>query len=246
MLQFFRKLRQKLLAEGKLRKYLVYALGEILLVMIGILLALQVNNWNETRKNRTLQVKYLNDIQEELVNNQRLMERLVLNRVSRKIEGLQKVKSYANNSYEVKDTLAFLLDASFGAVFGNGIEFLNSSIFEELKNTGNIQLLSNDSLKLQILNYYHFVDKQILNVRYYVSDYQKMINGHKVFNRSEPDYISAADQIFMMRKLKSNEVIILANQEMTYGHQVNYLIKGIHQQAKEIVDAIEIEKQHLK
>ncbi|MEZ5056310.1 MAG: DUF6090 family protein [Saprospiraceae bacterium] len=50
MLKFFRKIRQKLLSENKFSRYLIYAAGEIVLVMIGILLALQVNNWNEKRK----------------------------------------------------------------------------------------------------------------------------------------------------------------------------------------------------
>ncbi|MGB0347146.1 MAG: hypothetical protein ACPGGA_06655 [Balneolaceae bacterium] len=50
MLRFFRLLRKKLLEEGHIRKYIWYALGEILLVMIGILLALQVNNWNQERQ----------------------------------------------------------------------------------------------------------------------------------------------------------------------------------------------------
>ncbi len=52
MIKFFRKIRQRLLAENRFSKYLVYAIGEIILVMIGILLALQVNNWNERRKNK--------------------------------------------------------------------------------------------------------------------------------------------------------------------------------------------------
>ena len=50
MIKFFRKIRQNLLLEGKTGKYLKYAIGEILLVVIGILIALQVNNWNEERK----------------------------------------------------------------------------------------------------------------------------------------------------------------------------------------------------
>ena len=52
MLIFFRKTRINLLSEQKMKKYWLYAIGEVLLVMIGILLALQVNNWNENRKNR--------------------------------------------------------------------------------------------------------------------------------------------------------------------------------------------------
>ena len=50
MIKFFKRIRQNLLLEGKTGKYLKYAIGEIVLVMIGILLALQVNNWNEKRK----------------------------------------------------------------------------------------------------------------------------------------------------------------------------------------------------
>ncbi|MDA0350180.1 MAG: hypothetical protein O3C43_17820 [Verrucomicrobia bacterium] len=49
MLRFFRKIRQNLLQQGKVSRYLAYALGEILLIMIGIFLALQLNNWNDRR-----------------------------------------------------------------------------------------------------------------------------------------------------------------------------------------------------
>ena len=58
MLKIFRKIRQKLLFKNKISNYLLYAVGEIALVMIGILLALQVNNWNEIRKTK----KQLNSI----------------------------------------------------------------------------------------------------------------------------------------------------------------------------------------
>ena len=51
MIKFFRKIRQNLLSEDKTVKYLKYAIGEIMLVVIGIVIALQINNWNENRKN---------------------------------------------------------------------------------------------------------------------------------------------------------------------------------------------------
>ena len=66
MLTFFRKIRKNLLGEGSTSKYLVYAVGEILLVMVGILLALQVNNWNEWRKDRIKEKEYLREILEDL------------------------------------------------------------------------------------------------------------------------------------------------------------------------------------
>lgn len=54
MIKFFRHIRQKLLSESKFSKYLFYAVGEIILVVIGILIALQINNWNEGRKRQNL------------------------------------------------------------------------------------------------------------------------------------------------------------------------------------------------
>jgi hypothetical protein len=50
MIKFFRKIRQKLLTENKFSKYLIYAIGEILLAVIGILIALRINNWNKELK----------------------------------------------------------------------------------------------------------------------------------------------------------------------------------------------------
>jgi len=69
MIQFFRRIRQKLLDEGRLYKYFLYALGEIALVMIGILLALQVNNWNEQRKETILEQKVVSELSKELDQN---------------------------------------------------------------------------------------------------------------------------------------------------------------------------------
>ncbi|SKB88672.1 DUF6090 family protein, partial [Maribacter arcticus] len=57
MIKFFRKIRQQLLTENKFSKYLLYAIGEIVLVMVGILLALQVNNWNELRKKEEAEIQ---------------------------------------------------------------------------------------------------------------------------------------------------------------------------------------------
>jgi len=69
MIRFFRTLRQRLLAENRFSKYLLYAVGEILLVVIGILIALQIDNWNEERKFRSAQRKFLEDLRTQVVND---------------------------------------------------------------------------------------------------------------------------------------------------------------------------------
>lgn len=69
MLNFFRRIRRRLIDEGKLKSYLVYAVGEILLVMIGILLALQVNNWNQSSQTKAKEQKMLIALQGEFTHN---------------------------------------------------------------------------------------------------------------------------------------------------------------------------------
>ena len=66
MIKFFRNIRQKLLTENKISKYLLYAIGEIVLVVIGILIALSINNWNEERKNNLIEKKLILNIIKDL------------------------------------------------------------------------------------------------------------------------------------------------------------------------------------
>lgn len=69
MLTFLRRIRRSLIESGSARKYLLYAIGEIALVVIGILIALQINNWNEWRKDRKKEKIILNDIANNLQIN---------------------------------------------------------------------------------------------------------------------------------------------------------------------------------
>ncbi len=70
MIKFFRKIRQTMIKENKVSKYLLYAIGEILLVVIGIVIALQINNWNENRKKNIEETKILISLKNEIINNQ--------------------------------------------------------------------------------------------------------------------------------------------------------------------------------
>lgn len=74
MIKFFRKIRQRLLTENRFRKYLFYAVGEIVLVMIGILLALQVNNWNELRKKEQAEIQLYHKILTDLNSERKVIE----------------------------------------------------------------------------------------------------------------------------------------------------------------------------
>ena len=66
MIRFFRKIRQNLIKENKVGKYLLYAIGEIVLVVIGILIALQINTWNEDRKQSTSEDEFITSVKNDL------------------------------------------------------------------------------------------------------------------------------------------------------------------------------------
>ena len=69
MIKFFRSIRQKLLTENKFSKYLLYAIGEIVLVVIGILIALSINNWNEKRIETARLNSVLNIVKADLIKD---------------------------------------------------------------------------------------------------------------------------------------------------------------------------------
>jgi hypothetical protein len=108
MLRLFRNIRQKLILQENIRKYMWYALGEILLVMVGILLALQVNNWNEGRKALNLSDDTLLNLQTELVEAIELLKEA--NQVNEQI--LEESELYLSNQFDLDS-----LDISAGRIF---------------------------------------------------------------------------------------------------------------------------------
>ena len=88
MIKFFRKIRERLLSENKFSKYLIYAIGEIILVVIGILIALQINNWNEKRQEANQEKITLSNLNDEFQDN--LMDLDSINaRLSNQIDALE-------------------------------------------------------------------------------------------------------------------------------------------------------------
>ena len=93
MLKLFRRIRQKLLSQNRISQYLTYAMGEIFLVVIGILIALQINNWNEDRKNQREAVAILKNLKSELTEDFSMM--------AYTLERLEKRKAGADYLYQL-------------------------------------------------------------------------------------------------------------------------------------------------
>lgn len=147
MIKFFRQIRQDLLNKGKLKRYLIYAVGEILLVMIGILLAFQVNTWNEHRKMKEEERIALNDLLAEFQRN-KLNFSIHSKRLRDNESSWRKYLSIISN-FQLPDSVRSQDRPRLGyATFKISNNKLNS-----LLATGNIDRIQSDTLKQLLINW---------------------------------------------------------------------------------------------
>jgi Family of unknown function (DUF6090) len=141
MIKFFRKIRKNMIKENRTSKYLLYAIGEIVLVVIGILIALQVNNWNEQRKQNIQEYYTLKQLRIEFQADSLKLDALI-KLTDRKIIS---VKYMLRIISERKSDSLKLPMVFFSGKF---IPFYDySPTFNELVSSGNLNMISNDSIK---------------------------------------------------------------------------------------------------
>lgn len=143
MIKFFRRIRKQLLSENRFNKYLLYAIGEIILVVIGILIALQINNWNEYDKSQALAQKYLKLIKSDLELDLEHFETLniILTQQALKIDSIENILSRPQtNQKDFKQ----IIKNNFSVFMLLEDTNLNTSTFTALQNSGRIDLLDKD------------------------------------------------------------------------------------------------------
>ena len=148
MISLFKRIRNELVRQGNLGTYFKYAIGEIILVMVGILLALQVNTWNEKRIQRKEEIKLL----------QELLSDLEQSKVDIELDSQIYERSLRSNQIllrQIADKLPY--HDSLNAHFHNMMPFstfsINSSTFDNLRQSGS-NLISNDSIRIEVSNFY--------------------------------------------------------------------------------------------
>jgi hypothetical protein len=173
MITLFRKIRQKLLSQNRVTRYLVYALGEIFLVVIGILIALQVNNWNEAKNNEKRFIKILQEISKEAQTD--LNRAFYLNRAELKVDSLinRALKGQISREEYTADNIH---------LFYMGLQYspfeMQKTAFKKLENYPGIIPEKYDSILTEI-NQYHIE----LSGMYYTTyeNYREQINQRHEF-----------------------------------------------------------------
>jgi len=159
MIKFFRKIRQKLLSENKFSKYLIYAIGEIFLVVIGILIALQINTWNEIQKTNRWEKRFLKDLRNELNND---FKQLI------SVYNMQMIKGDANRKVlelikTTKKEDKAIIDSAYAlSQEGNTTFFPTTGVYDSALSAGKIENIKSDSLKYAILNLYNHYYKRLI------------------------------------------------------------------------------------
>lgn len=145
MINFFRKIRQRLLAENKVSRYLLYAIGEIVLVVIGILIALQINNWNEERRFKEQEINALNNMLESLKEDLRSFD-VSMWYCERAENSMVLLLSWMEKDLMYQDSLKYHFGNTNSLITPN----INSSTFETLL-SADLNLISNKELRQHII-----------------------------------------------------------------------------------------------
>ncbi|TDQ16640.1 hypothetical protein DFQ04_2762 [Algoriphagus boseongensis] len=199
MIQFFRKIRQSLLSDGKIGKYLKYAVGEIVLVVIGILIALQLNNWNENRKEDRQLKGYLHKISQNVSQ-----DILQINSLKTRRDSVRAAATRSGQALMRRDFSDFS-NILPGSIVVQEFYFIpDKSGFEALKNSAFLGKINNTKVDSLLTSYYRLVEKthqSELSYNNFIENMEAQINsevdptaleiiGHKVMKGEK---ISAND-----------------------------------------------------
>ncbi len=228
MLKFFRKIRHRLLKEGRLSSYLLYTIGEILLVMIGILLALQINNWNEYRKDRIKEKEVLTALKTNLKSNCDIFENSI-ERNKRLIRSADYLISIMDDQPPLTDSLkrhfhgARLGPAYHVAISQEGYEMLKNEGFDIIVD----QQLKNQIIQLFEVRYpsmkalFNYIDpsaaqkEQVVDAYFYSEEGGRLspIDYDRIWDTT--DYWVLVKKLQQYRNLTNNQIqISLAESQM--------------------------------
>ena len=156
MIKFFRHIRKDLMEKNKTGKYLKYAIGEIILVVIGILIALSINNWNQSQKEKQIETQYLNNIVRDLneqfisIDTQMQIEKSYYEAASHLIEDYNKDHAFTLDSIFYKRATLLIYRKTF---------VITDPTYTDLISSGNISIIKNQANKDQLLNYYQELER---------------------------------------------------------------------------------------
>ncbi len=207
MIKFFRKIRYDLMEKNKTGKYLKYAIGEIVLVVIGILIALQINNWNEEKKSKQQLGDFLILMLDELSQDKIFLEE-GLSLLDRNVSFLNSVSEKKYSDISIEDFPKIIGKSSASKNFG--------TTYNNLKTEGKFNLIENIELKKSINSYY---ENNISKFKEWAIWHQKFVSenieGHIIFNLPiKKGY--KTDATFLIDEIENGKYLSMVNYQLTF------------------------------
>ena len=234
MIKFFRHFRKRLIQENKMGKYFKYAIGEIVLVVIGILLALQINNWNQQRIEDKKEIELLSDLKDEFHYN--LNELEVSIKINKKVSEscTELTKIIRSNTIAKKpDKVDELLIA-----IGNFNSFdARTGVSSEIVNSDKLSILKNEALRRQLSNWLTFIvdseedilfrsDNYSINLIPFLMKRFPLANGEltKKLAYDKHNYLETYQEKSPFKfNLSQNELMEFENQIWHHKHNQDYV-----------------------
>ena len=218
--------------ENKTKTYFKYAIGEIVLVVIGILIALSINNWNETNKNEREQIVFLNNLKNDLKNDLIQLDQIL----KFQKEKLSKVNELKDQLLSIKD-FEKIEQLLVNLTLLNDTYFPNTGSYTTTVSSGKIASLNPSSLRIAITNLYE---------RYY---YRLIYNG-EFYDKTLNEVSSSLGKFFNTLTLKLNSKDIIEDSEfvnlitMWFVENSIYVKKG-EETKGEILNVLKLVEQRL-
>ena len=186
MIHFFRRIRHQLFTNNKFSKYLLYAIGEIVLVVIGILIALQINNWNNQKLLNKAEVKSYQNIKRQIIE-----DKAELTQVKGYNNYFKKSSEIANKIIEVQDYNQVDSLALMAMGLSLYTDFHSSgNIYETLVNSGDIKLLKNSEIPSQLqkleMTYINVNNLEAIHWQIIINELSPLLRGVINYNTKKP------------------------------------------------------------
>ena len=241
MIKFFRKFRQNLLMENKTAKYFKYAIGEIILVVIGILIALSINNLSNNNKDRELEKQYIssliNDLEADSIGISKI--KMISNeQVKRK----NKLIEYFEGKQFTNDSIAHFFSFQWEITY----EFNPITItIDELKSTGRIGLIQNSNIRKQIIKTYNTYENFTNNFQsYYERGREELrqitlkipgvFDNEFTINSKTPDIIDALNNDELKNRVLANYAVTLNEKLQILQNENRLLLKQLKKYESDI------------
>jgi hypothetical protein len=151
MIKFFRHIRQSLIMENKTGKYLKYAIGEIVLVVIGILIALQINTWNQQLQNNSKEREYYQKFLDDVLLDEKIIESEIT-ATKERLNAANKLAALLLDDETDLDLIAVQMQRS---VNSSTISLKpTTNAYDDVKSSGNLNIIRDDALKFKLDRFY--------------------------------------------------------------------------------------------